>query len=379
MVATHVMKSTRLRVLLASVAVASGVAVAGPGAVRTIETLPEPIVIEGGRAQIERSFDALCRAHAASVLRVEVELEDRRTRTSHAVAVEAAHVLAKMSELGDSPFLVFDSEGERYEGAIVATDVATDLALVRLEGAQLEPIDLVETDATLRVGQWIGAAGPGGTCMAVGSVSVGPRTVRVSRDDENRGLLGVYLDERYSERARIRQLVDGGAAGSAGIRTGDVIVAVDRRVVASREDAQDLLGRSRPDQQLLLTIERDGVRLDRTVRMGAFSRSRWRRGRFEAHTADAVDVSLRRDGFDGVVQHDAHLEPSECLSPAVDVHGRVVGLHVARMDRPGSLALPASQVRLALERLWRGVERARGEQPTGADADEPPIDERREV
>lgn len=341
----------RLRGPLACLVLGAGVLAARPAA--PDEALPDPIVVDGGRARIERSFDALCRAHSASVWRVEAATDSSRPHPSLAVAVDGSHALAKVSELGNIGFHVVDPEGERHAARIVATDVATDLALIEIQGVALEPIAFATDEIDWSPGRWIAAAGPGGTCLAVGAVSVGPREIAIAF--ENRGLLGVYLDEAGGQGARIDRLVRGGAARAVGLRTGDLIVAIDRRVIGSTRSAQRALGRTRPGQEVLLTVEREGERFDRTVRMGGRQldddASEGRGWQPERHTADTVDVSVRRDGFDSAVQHDAHLDPNECLSPAVDVKGRVVGLNVARMDRPGSLALPVAEVERALVRL----------------------------
>lgn len=340
----------RLRAPLVCAAFGVGYVVAQPLVGGPTDPLADPIVVEGGRAKLERSFDVLCRTHAASVVRVVAASEVGPERISHAVAVDANHVLAKLSELGSLGFHLVDGRGERLVGLTVATDLDSDLALIEVEDVLLEPLELTDEPVDWRVGRWIGAAGPGGSCIAVGSVSVGPREIPL----QTHGLLGVILGETGAEGSRISELVDGGSAIAAGLRVDDVILNVDGVDVRGVNSTARQLRRTRPGQEVALTIERAGDVFERVIRMGGrqlddYGTNPW----YEVprHTADTVTVSVRRDGFELAVQHDAHLAPSECLSPAVDVRGRVVGLHIARMDRPGSLLLPADVVREALRRL----------------------------
>ncbi|MBX9624863.1 MAG: hypothetical protein K2X82_13745 [Gemmataceae bacterium] len=90
-----------------------------------------------------------------------------------------------------------------------------------------------------------------------------------------------------------------------------------------------------------LTVRRDGkeVRL-RLTRVHAANGSPllWWSG-------DTGPLSLRRDGFPAVFAHDAGVRPEDCGGPVVDLHGRVVGINIARADATRTLAIPADVVR----------------------------------
>lgn len=64
---------------------------------------------------------------------------------------------------------------------------------------------------------------------------------------------------------RIGQLMSGWPAEQAGLREGDAIVAIDGRPMQNGEDVVETI-HSRPNQDLVLTIERDGRRFDVKVR-----------------------------------------------------------------------------------------------------------------
>lgn len=353
------------RATLACAAFVGALTIAQPLVGHSATTDRDPVTVEGGRQKLERSFDVLCRPFASSVLRVVAEAEVGDARLSHAVVVgEDGLLLAKLSELGSDRFHVLAPDGTRREATLLASDLGTDLALLSTDGAGLEPVAFSSEPVDWRVGQWIAAAGPGGECIAVGAVSVGPRDLAT----ENNGFLGVELDRRLPDEARIGRVLDDGAARSAGILAGDVVLAVDGKPMRNSDAVIDQLRRTVPGQEVDFTIKRGDDSFDRVVRMRGRQLDDYR-NRYEVpHAADSVAVSARRDGFPSVVQNDAHLLPSECLSLAIDSRGRVVGLHLARMDRPGSLTLPTDVVAKRLVKLLERADQATQAKslPTGA-------------
>ncbi|QDU82939.1 serine endoprotease [Planctomycetes bacterium Pla163] len=343
------------RATLACAVLAGTLALAQPLVGHSVAAGPDPVLVEGGRQQLERSFDVLCRPFASSVLRVVAEAEVGDARLSHAVVVgEEGLLLAKLSELGSDGFYVLAPDGTRREATILASDLGTDLALLSTDDAGLEPVAFSAEPVDWRVGQWIAAVGPGGDCIGLGAVSVGPRDLAT----ENNGFLGVELDRTVPDRALIGRVLDDGAAISAGIQAGDVVLAIDGQPMRNSESVISQLRRTVPGQEVDFTIRRGEESFDRVVRVRGRRLDDYQNPFQVPHAADSVDVSARRDGFPSVVQNDANLLPSECLSLAIDSRGRVVGLHVARMDRPGSLTLPTDVVAQRLERLLERAERS---------------------
>jgi S1-C subfamily serine protease len=316
----------------------------------TQDAAAERTVVPDGRAGLERAFGAWCKDLDPSVLTLYSEPEEGDARRSTGVVVGEDLVLAKLSEIGNDRTFANDEKGERIDARVLATDLDGDFALLQmaLEGEQ--PI-VFTFGHEFRVGQWVAAAGADGRCVAVGAVSVPPRNVpRVVW-----GLLGVNLNQSFRGGALIDSVVDGGAAAANGLRSGDVVLSIDGRSIGNRIALQTYLSRTTPGQEVRLVVRRGEEQFERTVRVRSRSLG------FDAerpHAADNLDVSVRRDGFELAVQHDAHVLPRECLAPALDARGRVVGLHVARMDRPGSLLLPASVVDERLTVLLEAAGRA---------------------
>ncbi len=62
-------------------------------------------------------------------------------------------------------------------------------------------------------------------------------------------------------------LTPNGAAADAGIKEGDVIVAVDERRVNKSSELQELIGRKRPGDKVILTVHRDGSQRNIEVKL----------------------------------------------------------------------------------------------------------------
>jgi S1-C subfamily serine protease len=75
------------------------------------------------------------------------------------------------------------------------------------------------------------------------------------------GMLGVTLNVE-DQRVIVSELYSNGPAEEAGVKTGDVIEAIDGHAVATRKDALDILGRHKAGDAVDLLIERNGWRRD---------------------------------------------------------------------------------------------------------------------
>jgi putative serine protease PepD len=68
--------------------------------------------------------------------------------------------------------------------------------------------------------------------------------------------------------ARVGEVTAGGPAASAGVRAGDVVVAVGGRKVTTPDDVSSAIESSRPGDRVDLVLERDGVRRTIAVTLG---------------------------------------------------------------------------------------------------------------
>jgi len=85
-----------------------------------------------------------------------------------------------------------------------------------------------------------------------------------------RALLGVNIKEIDAEFAKenkldkiegvyIAEVTEGGAAKAAGIKKGDIIIAINSRKVNSFSELQEQIGKQRPGDQVSVNIKRDGT------------------------------------------------------------------------------------------------------------------------
>jgi serine protease Do len=87
----------------------------------------------------------------------------------------------------------------------------------------------------------------------------------------HRGKAGLGLDELAAEEraeatgVRVRDVLPGGAAEAAGIRAGDLLVAVEGRRIAKVAEAIAALQLKRPGEALKLTLVRDGETVSRDI------------------------------------------------------------------------------------------------------------------
>ncbi|HVX13777.1 MAG TPA: PDZ domain-containing protein [Pirellulales bacterium] len=76
--------------------------------------------------------------------------------------------------------------------------------------------------------------------------------------DRDRAFLGVTLDENARDRVRVSGIYPQSPAEEAGIRPGDEIVAIDDDDVQSNRDLQHLLSQKDVDDDVSVTVERNG-------------------------------------------------------------------------------------------------------------------------
>jgi S1-C subfamily serine protease len=74
--------------------------------------------------------------------------------------------------------------------------------------------------------------------------------------------LGVALSALPGAGARIDDVAEGSVAAAAGLRTGDVLIAVAGRQVRRTQDVLSVLARQAPGTWLPLKVRRDGAELD---------------------------------------------------------------------------------------------------------------------
>lgn len=266
------------------------------------------------------------------------------------------YILTKASELDDTvdPDCVL-ADGRRLKIKEVAVDRSFDLALVKVNARNLEPVEWA-TEPPPAAGRIVVTTDSRGTPMLPGVVSVANRKLKTS----NKGFLGVKLTMAGRDQVAVLEVIPGGAAQRHGIRSKDIIVAINDRTISNIPDMIDLVSNIRPNATISMLLRRNGrlktidavlsprflaenneVMLDRyreTENLGKFA-------------------SIHNSGFPEAMQHDTDLFPSQCGGPLFDISGKAIGLNIARSARVVSYAIPAHAVQRVYEELRKKGER----------------------
>src|SRR4029077_19340093 len=123
----------------------------------------------------------------------------------------------------------------------------------------LKPVTWTSED--LLAGQWAGTPGIEIMPEAAGVISVQPRKIL-----HRQAFIGVTLDFS-TPTARIAEITSGLGAEKAGLKPGDIILAVNESRVKKSEELANILRTYREGQTVKLRVERDKQPFDTTVQM----------------------------------------------------------------------------------------------------------------
>jgi Trypsin-like serine proteases, typically periplasmic, contain C-terminal PDZ domain len=291
-------------------------------------------------AKVLASFQSIISEPAKST--VQVYCDNYRGALGTVVRADG-YVVTKASELKGKLLVQVHGSSDKLPAQIVATDLDTDLALLKIE-AQGLPVVAWSADPVPPVGSWLATPGMFDSPEAIGVVSVAPR--KIARAG---GALGIRLGDD-DKTAQIIDVTPGFAAAKAGIQVGDIVRQLNGKAINGRDHLIESIKAFEPDDKIDLVVERDGKQIamsatlsNRTVLM-AGERAGFQNGL-------GGSLSKRRAGFPLALQHDTVLTPNQCGGPIVDLDGKVVGLNIARAGRVESYALPASVAQAAIEKL----------------------------
>ena len=261
--------------------------------------------------------------------------------------------LTKASELKTGKLTCWLATEKEVDAELIGTDEDEDLALIRVHAVGLKPIRWAAGDVA--IGQWAITPGIAATPQAVGIISALPHRVRPPR-----ALIGVQFDY-FGPTPRIRKVLPGLGAEKVGLKSNDVIVAVNALAVTNREQVVEALREFREGQNVKLRIRRSETQFTVEVRMmvplaGQLEgdpTAQPRLGRLDG------EVSQRSEGFEQAIEHDTVLLPWLCGGPLVDLNGKAIGINIARASRVSTYALPSRLVKQILDNLKARAKPAR--------------------
>jgi serine protease Do len=274
---------------------------------------------------------------------VEVRIDEKTVALGTVIDTNGS-VLTKASELKPGRLGCRLASGQDIAAAVVAVDETNDVALLNASAAYLEPIQWATKEAV--VGEWVVTPGIGTRPEAIGIVSAPMRRIL-----HKRAFIGVALTN--TPAGKIIEIVPGLGAEKAGLKIGDVIVALNDVPIKATEELIRTLRYFREGQKVKLRVQREGEEFEVNIEMGLPQPVRRWGGpsRQELLTRLAGEVSHRAEDFEQAMQHDSVLQPWQCGGPLVNLEGKAVGVNIARAGRTASYALPATLLRHIIAEL----------------------------
>jgi serine protease Do len=253
--------------------------------------------------------------------------------------------LTKASELKSGKLTGWLATEKEVEAELIGADEEQDLALVRIHAEGLKPIRWAAGEVA--IGQWAITPGIATTPQAVGIISALPHRVRPPR-----ALIGVSFDFGDT-KPKIRTILSGLGAEKAGLKTGDVILAVNAMAVTNREQVVEILRELREGRNVKLRIQRLETQFTVEVRMMVPKAGQLEFDPFSQRPPGRLggEVSKRSEGFEQAIEHDTVLQPWLCGGPLVDLDGKAIGINIARASRVSTYALPSRFVKQILDNL----------------------------
>ncbi len=260
-------------------------------------------------------------------------------------------ILTKASEIGDGSGLSVAIGDKVYpDPELLSSDPAWDVALLKIPAEGLTPAPLALDQPDPARGTWVVANGA--TTRTQRRIQIGI-IAATAREIPHAGgpVLGVSFEVK-SEKLVVTEVAEKSGAATAGVEKDDVLLLADSEKIASAEVLGEIIGKHRVGDQITLTVERDGKKMELKVelkgRVDVFgenpdemSRNDMMSGRF----------SERRSGFPRVIQHDIIADRHRIGGPVLDLDGRCLGMNIARANRCETFAIPASDLKSIADRL----------------------------
>ncbi len=257
------------------------------------------------------------------------------------------HVLTKASELREKTNLTVTIDQQRFDKVdVISTDEQWDVALLKVDATNLVPINYTSTADPLQ-GTWVvvnGATSRTQRRANIGMISANPREIQASG-----GLaLGIVI-KNPSNRLEIEKITPGGGADEAGLKAGDVIVAVDNKPLQKIDDLSAALDEHKVGDKVRISFSRQGKTSNADVRLTAKAELFG----ISANTNDEMsgDFSKRRSGFPRVIQHSVMGNSQTMGGPVIDLHGHCIGMNIARANRAETFAIPCAELKALAERM----------------------------
>jgi len=326
----------------------------------------------------EQQFLNAARPAVTEASKSTVIISYRGTRLSYGTVVKYPLtgqnvILTKWSEIANvrHNLIVTKPNGKYNRTAVIGIYPEYDIAVLDTD-ATLTPLNLNKA-ATPHLGDFIVLANPSGRVQSLGVVSVNARSLR----ETDKAYLGVLMDFSNSNHMGIPlgQVIAQSPADHAGLRPGDLVVAVDNKAIKGSMEMSNILQKLVPGSNVLVRYRRGNQTRTTNVILGSRPReldaSRVPKKRLDQmQRMGAVPNQIRTD-FPSVIQSDMPIQPNdtpddprddftnECGGPVVDLDGNVVGLLIARGSRIKTFIIPTFTLQQLLRTQPAHLQRTR--------------------
>lgn len=298
------------------------------------------IMTDGGLANMQSTAAALIKKHKLDRLVVSIMSTADSANTPALGTIinvngKAVYIVSKSSIVGNDPKITMLGN-KVIEAKVIARDRQTDLVLLRPSANINGGITIAkDNQPTVDLG-----------CMLItpftnkeGLVSItSGLDVTLSRF-WSLGYLGAAVGYNAVPPA-FTFVQPNSPAAKSGLLVDDEVISVNNVAMKKIEDFGAVMQQYWPGDTINFKISRNGKQEDKTAVLGA------KRQTPGKHPAELFKggKSLRRDGFENLITHDAALLPAQCGGPIFNLDGKFIGVNIARFSRTISLVLPAQIV-----------------------------------
>ncbi len=257
------------------------------------------------------------------------------------------YILTKASELQGAidPEVILPS-GRRFKAEELATDYAFDLALLKVQATDLQPVSL-EVQRSAEVGDLAVLQNGKGEPLMPTVISVKTH----SMEGANKAFMGIRMEED-NNGVRILHVLPGGAAKRNGMKAGDVVMSLNGQSVDHPTTLAAAIGAFKPGDKISVRFMReDKIRTIDILLTSKFVNEDTMLPLYRDLQFEGQFASTHAGGFPKAIQIDADVYPRQVGGPLLGLNGKALGIVIARADRFPAFAIPADAVATVFEQL----------------------------
>ncbi len=325
-----------------------------PGAIERLRQATQRLIGDSRESKTNREllddFDSATRDFSKSI--VEFRRDGKPVIQGIVWRVDGI-IITKSSEIeGDE---ICQLGGEDYEIRGITRNEEHDLALIRIDAEELTPLRWEETEVPL--GTWVITPNAQGEAVALGIVGVPTRKIPAphpSMRQRNKAMIGISLDMNQ-DRPIINGLAPQGPAEKAGLKSGDVIISVNKKETPTRESLISTLGKYKAGQKVILRYERDDEQKQTIITLILSNQLRGPMGRAgmtpQQMMSGGKKASKRAGNFPNAFTHDCTIGAEQCGGPLLNLDGKAVGINIARANRTATYAIPVDVLQKTIAKM----------------------------